>query len=332
MVRRQSQHLLTNLKNTNEMRKELGYFVSIVSIFLLSIYLLLGIFRRYVAFTIDHWWSTCTTFTSDFFMKADHYLGLFLIVLVFVVFAGLFLRALFSFIKTKKRLETILQKRIFRISRKLDVILEKNHIQRDMVTVVESSDDCALTIGWFFPRIIVSSNIINGLSGKQLEAVILHELYHAKNKHPLLLITSEILSSSLRMLPILKEIAAKMRTVLEKEADKFVVERQGTSRYLDLALEKVNLQNGFKLYPAFSRRNDYKFNKVNFATSLLVFLAMVLLFSSPIDPHMINAKGDLRLSNCREDICFTHCLKDDIYWGFGTAPDFWLTAHTPFAY
>src|SRR3990172_9174439 len=71
-----------------------------------------------------------------------------------------------------------------------------------------------ITIDWFLPKIVVSTKLIRELDKNQLEAVILHEYYHLKNLHPLLLIVGEILSSSLLLLPILRDLTGKMRTVL----------------------------------------------------------------------------------------------------------------------
>jgi hypothetical protein len=114
----------------------------------------------------------------------------------------------------------------------------------------------------------------------------------------------------------LRDITAEMRTVLEKEADRFVVRRQSTSKHLNLALERVRPQSRFGLYPAFSKRNDYKFNKVNLFVSSLVMLAGVLLFSFPINTDVTNMTKGVNLSSCGKYVCSTHCLPIDTYRNF----------------
>ena len=191
--------------------------------------------------------------------------------------------------------------------------------------IVEDGNDYALTIDWFTPKIVISSHIIEKLSRKQIEAVVSHEFYHLKNKHPLLLIVSEILSSSLSLLPILNEITAKMRTVLEKEADRYVFRQQNTTRYLNLALEIVSSQNRFKIYPNFSKRNDYKLKRLNFLISMAVILAGFFLFKFPGDSHTIQAQEPSKTANCGENICSTHCPTDDVKYESGMSPVFQTT-------
>jgi len=307
------------------MRKESKYFLSILSIFSISIYFLSLLLKKYATLTFEHFLETCKVIATSFFSTGAHYVGFILTALVLVITSGLFLKTLFSYIKTKIKLRNLLQKQIFYLPKKLRIILVKNDIQKDSVIIVEDGNDYALTIDWFTPKIVISSHIIEKLSRKQIEAVVLHEFYHLKNKHPLLLIVSEILSSSLSLLPILNEITAKMRTVLEKEADRYVFRQQNTTRYLNLALEIVSSQNRFKIYPNFSKRNDYKIIRFNFLVSVAVILAGFFLFKFPGDIHTIQAMENSSLSNCGDDLCSTHCPTDNLYRSSNITPAFQAT-------
>src|SRR3989344_5449780 len=193
------------------MRKESKYFLSILSIFSISIYFLLLLLKKYAVLTFEHFWVTCKIVASSFFSTGAHYVVFILIALVLVITVGLFLKTLFSFIKTKRKLGTLLQKQIFSLPQKLKTILERNGVKKDLIIIVEDRKDHAFTIDWFSPRIAVSTELIRKLDKNQLEAIILHEYYHLKNLHPLLLIVCEILSSSLNLLPILKDLTRKMR-------------------------------------------------------------------------------------------------------------------------
>ena len=305
------------------MKKEINYFLSILLIFNFSVVSLFTLFKKYSGLTFEHFRVTCKVIASSYFSTGAHYIGFVLTALVLIITLGLFLKILLSFIKTKRKLGKVLQKQIFSLPQKLKIILERNGVRKDLIILVEDGEDCALTIDWFLPKIVVSSDLLQRLPYKQLEAVILHEYYHAKFKHPLLLIISEILSSSLSLLPILKDLTRKMRIVLEKEADKYVFEQQKTTKYLNLALEMVSSQNRFKIYPNFShpkddgplaqKRNDYKIKKFNFLVSVAVILAGFFLFKFPEDTHTIQAMGNSSLSNCGDDLCSTHCPTDNLY-------------------
>ena len=307
------------------MKKEISYTLSILLIFTFSVFSLFVLFKKYSGLTFEHFRETCKVIASSFFSTGAHYIGFVLTAIVLAITLGLFLKTLFSYIKTKRKLEVLLQKQIFSLPQKLKIILERNDIPKDLVIIVEDGKDCAFTIDWFSPKIVASTGLLNRLSYCQLEAVILHEYYHAKFKHPLLLIVGEILSSSLNLLPILKDLTRKMRIVLEKEADKYVFEQQRTARHLNLALETVSSQNRFKIYPNFSKRNDYKLKRLNFLISMAVILAGFFLFKFPGDSHTIQAQEPSKTANCGENICSTHCPTDDVKYESGMSPVFQTT-------
>ena len=304
------------------MKKEISYFLSILLIFTFSVVSLFTLFKRYSGLTFEHFRETCKVIASSFFSTGAHYVGFILTAIVLVITLGLFLKTLLSYIKTKRKLEVLLQKQIFSLPQKLKIILERNGIQKDLIVIVEEGDVYAFTIDWFSPKIVVSTQLIRKLNKNQLEAVILHENYHLKNLHPLLLIVGEILSSSLSLLPLLKDLTKKMRVVLEKEADRYVFGQQKTARHLNLALETVSSQNRFKIYPNFSKRNDYKIIRFNFLVSVAVILAGFFLFKFPGDTHTIQAMGNPNLSNCEDNLCSTHCPTDNLYQSSNITPAF----------
>lgn len=272
--------------------------------------------------TFEHFLETCKVVASSFFSTGAHYVGFILTVIVLIVILGLFLKTLLSYIKTKRKLEVLLQKQIPSLHQKLKIILKKNNIPKDLIIIVEEADVYAFTIDWFSPKIVVSTKLIRKLSKSQLEAVVLHEYYHLKNRHPLLLIVGEILSSSLVLLPVLRDLTRQMRTILEKEADLFVSNQQKTTKYLNLALNKVDSVNHFNLYPTFSRRNDYSIKRSSIITSLFVILMGLFLFKFPGDTHTIQAQEDSKTANCAEFVCSTHCPTQDSRQELNMSPAF----------
>jgi len=104
------------------MRKDLKYFLSIVTIFSLSIYFLILLLKKYAALTFEHFLETCKVVASSFFSTGAHYVGFILTVIVLIVILGLFLKTLLSYIKTKRKLEVLLQKQIPSLHQKLKII------------------------------------------------------------------------------------------------------------------------------------------------------------------------------------------------------------------
>src|SRR3989337_1538586 len=94
------------------MKKEMKYFLSIVSVFSGSIYFLSLLLKKYAALTFEHFLETCKVVASSFFATGAHYVGFILTAIVLVVTLGLFLKTLLSYIKTKRKLGSLLQKQV----------------------------------------------------------------------------------------------------------------------------------------------------------------------------------------------------------------------------
>src|SRR3989344_5257000 len=261
------------------MKKEISYFLSILLIFTFSVVSLFTLFKRYSGLTFEHFRETCKVIASSFFSTGAHYIGFILTAVVLAVTLGLFLKTLLSYIKTKRKLEVLLQKQIFSLPQKFKIILERNDIPKDLIIIVENNKDVSLTIDWFSPKIVVSTKI-------------------------------------------LKDLTKKMRVVLEKEADRYVFEQHKTARHLNLALKTVSSQNHFKIYPNFSKRNDYKIKRFNLLISVAVILVGFFLFKFPGDTHTIQAMGNPNLSNCEDNLCSTHCPTDNLYQSSNITPAF----------
>jgi len=151
-----------------------------------------------------------------------------------------------------------------------------------------------MTVGFFHPQIIISTGLIKKLPSKQLESVVLHELYHLKNKHPLLLIISEIICSSLFFIPLLKELARSMKIIFEKEADLSVIGKQKTDLYLKLALVQVVSTPTYFPYPKFVQRRHYKTNYFNINLSFFFIFLLIALSLFPTKAHATQTAGSIK--------------------------------------
>lgn len=292
-------------------KKEYKYFGVILLIFLFSILGLITLLKKYTFLTFQHFIKTCQQIVSTFLSSGIHFIGLALIVLALLVAIVFCLKTILSLIKTQKRINELLNFKLDAIPQKLQVVLDKVKFQKERVLVIEKGLSHAFVYGFKSQKIILSEKLIKKLSPKQLEAVVLHEMYHLKNKHSLLLVISEIASSTVFFFPLLRELSNKMRVILEKQADQFTASVQGSEKYLNTALLKVPYSR-VDFYPGFTLRRNYKMSKRSVISSTFVISVTIFLFLFPIQVHAIQRVTQLGESECRQTQCGTHCPMSNI--------------------
>jgi len=172
-----------------------------------------------------------------------------LILLITVIGVGLTVIQAVGFILSHKRLSGKLLK-ADRIPEKLSDVIQEQHLQNVSISIVEGKPT-AYTIGLFQPRIVVSTSLIQKASRKQLEAVILHELYHLQNRHLFWLLISRLISSLFFFIPIIEYLAQQLKIEFELTADSYVINKQKTRDHLCGSLA-LNLQYAGGVIPHFA--------------------------------------------------------------------------------
>ncbi len=292
-------------------KSEYKYFGTISFTFLLSIATLITLFRKYVFLTFQHFVETCQQLVGTFSSSGTHFIGLMLVALTFlvaVIFCG---KTLFSLLKTQKKIKNLLACKSNTIPNKLQNVLEKVGLGGNKVVVIQKQSKYAFSYGVRSQKMVLSEGLIRKLTSKQLEAVVLHELYHLENKHSFLLIFSEIISSTLFFLPLVKEINKKMKVVFEKQADAFTAFIQGDSIHLNKALLKVPSSRIY-FYPSFAQRRSLELSGGSVYISLLVGVFALFLFLFPTKTHatQLNTFTN-KVDICSETQCTTHCLTNN---------------------
>lgn len=293
------------------MKNEYKYFGLIFFMFILSIATLVALFRKYALLTFQHFVETCQQFATTFFSSGTHFIGLALIVLSFMValiFGG---KTILSILKTLRKIEGLLKYKTNIFPKKLVYVLIKVGLKKDQVIVVKRKLDYAFSFGVRSQKIMLSEGLIEKLSTKQLEAVVLHEWYHLQNKHSLFLVASEIFSSTLFFLPLVSEIHKKMKTIFETQADSFTRSVQGNNLYLEAAVLKIP-NSRVDYYPGFALRRQYEISKNSFFVSIFVVLVAVTLSLYPISAHADEQAAQLKGNECTETQCTTHCPTDNM--------------------
>lgn len=293
-------------------KNEYKYFGVISFIFLLSITALATLFRKYALLTFQHFVETCQQLAATFFSSGTHFVGLTLVALTIFVVMIFCAKTFFSLIKTQKKINNLLAYKSKTIPNKLQNVLRIIKLEKDKIVIIQKQSSHAFSYGIKSQKIVLSEGLVKKLTSKQLEAVILHELYHLENQHSLLLIVSEIISSTLFFLPLVKEINNKMKVVFEKQADAFTVSKQGNNFHLNRALLKVPSSRIY-FYPSFAQRSNHELSRVSIFSSLVVSIFMSGLFLFPTQTH---ANQTATLSNtagvCSKTQCATHCPSDNM--------------------
>ncbi|MBI2909523.1 MAG: M56 family metallopeptidase [Chloroflexi bacterium] len=101
----------------------------------------------------------------------------------------------------------------------------------------------ALCHGFFFPRVCVSRGLVRSMSKEELEAVLLHEAYHLRQRDPLRTLVSRSLSCALFFVPIVRHFADRYLVYRELAADAWALRRVGRSVMASAFLKIVGSPN-----------------------------------------------------------------------------------------
>lgn len=215
------------------------------------------------------------------------------------------------------------------VPKKMRALLSAYSNPKHQVLVVKTRQSEAYVVGAWNPTIVFSRALIAKLTPKQLEAVLLHELYHVKARHTLILSILSAAQSVCWFLPIVSEIANHIHYRCEQAADAFVVTTQKTERYLVEALT-LCIADGYTQpryavpLPAFAQRAlqaridilsnhtpsrfRYSYHKV--ATSLIVVTSFVALaLFKPYTP----LKAQTTVPSCSLVECVASCVSETFY-------------------
>lgn len=105
--------------------------------------------------------------------------------------------------------------------------------------IISNPAPIAITMGFIFPKIIISTGLISLLTDEELKAVIYHETYHKDNRDPFKMFLLSLCASTIRYIPILKWFNHQYRIIQEVLADEFAIRKQETSVNIGSALLKM---------------------------------------------------------------------------------------------
>lgn len=210
--------------------------------------------------------------------------------LVFVLLPTL--KVVATIIRTKKRILSIKARPIKRLSGDLKHIFHKNQLSKDIFLISANENFLAFSIGFFSRKIILSKSLLKNFTVQETEAIILHELYHVRAFHTVLLFISELVLHFFFFLPFLQDIHFQIKVEFEKAADMSAVKVQKTQQHIRSSLKKALLfDSSVQFSPQFSyhvidqridrlnaRSSWINFNQKRLITSVLVMVLFLSLF------------------------------------------------------
>ena len=142
----------------------------------------------------------------------------------------------FLFIKKYESKSQIIGKGYF--TNFIDKIVKNYNIKKPVLYLIDSAKPIAFSLSTFKSKIFISIGLSELLTKKELEAVLLHELGHIKEKSSTLKFSTLLLKhlSPLSMFtPLIGELNQE-----EQKADNFAINIQGTKQFLRRAKRKIN--------------------------------------------------------------------------------------------
>lgn len=107
------------------------------------------------------------------------------------------------------------------------------------VILVNDKNLFSFCCGLFSPHIVVTTGLVQSLTDKETEAVLLHEQSHLVSRDPMKVLIGKTFSSMFFFLPIFRELHKNIEAVNELLADQWTINHQQKSTFLRGAFKKI---------------------------------------------------------------------------------------------
>lgn len=177
----------------------------------------------------------CQQFIDTFSIKIPRQIGLAVLGILFVILILAIKKFIFTYFEVRDlRSELILYSKT---DKTLGSILKKLHLQKK-VYLVQSARPFAFCYGIRQPKIYVSTSLLSMMSKKELEAILLHERYHLKNRDGLIMLLASFMQLLFPFFPLVTDLITQYKINREIDADKEAVQNLGSSEPIISVLKK----------------------------------------------------------------------------------------------
>jgi hypothetical protein len=109
----------------------------------------------------------------------------------------------------------------------------------DRLHLIDATAPFSFTYRAIRPVVVVSRGLLESASDSELEAVLVHERYHVRNRDPLKVVLARSLSRGFFFLPALRELEERYLAGRELAADRRALERCGRGSLVNALLKVV---------------------------------------------------------------------------------------------
>jgi beta-lactamase regulating signal transducer with metallopeptidase domain len=105
---------------------------------------------------------------------------------------------------------------------------QRFHQDRAEIIVIKEAAFVAMSYGIWKPKVLISTGALSRFDDEEIEAILLHELYHCKSYHPLQMNILTLISKGLAFVPVIKDLTHYYAIWTELLADRYAISRMST--------------------------------------------------------------------------------------------------------
>lgn len=121
-------------------------------------------------------------------------------------------------------------------------ILGQLGVRSSQVVLYNSHEPSVFCAGFAKPKIYLSSALARNLSSLELKAILAHEVAHLRSYDPLRTFFTSLFERTFRFIPLVQQVARKIRLAQETTADNYAVEIVNKKNYLRTILKVDELR------------------------------------------------------------------------------------------
>jgi Zn-dependent protease with chaperone function len=111
--------------------------------------------------------------------------------------------------------------------------------QNEDILVINQNQSLAFTMGFRKPIIVLSSGLLEIMEDDELRAIVEHETFHQKNHDSIKILILQLISQTLRYIPLTKWSYQNYKIISELMADEYAIQKLGSEVGLSSALLKL---------------------------------------------------------------------------------------------
>lgn len=185
----------------------------------------------------------------------------------------------------------------------------------------------AFCLGFFHPKIYLSTGLLKLMSDQELEIIILHEKYHLMKKDNISLVIINSLKQLFFLFPILPDFLDNLLKFREIKADRYSLSLTGKNQSLVSTFKKLlnfNVDPSFlfsysstftnhqhfetRIHAIFGKKSfHFTFKLKNILISFVSFVVFTSFFFSPWNVSRANSQTKTPLFCLKNTDCSKHC-------------------------